>query len=124
MTAAGGSDPAWLADAIRLVVEESVLYVKTAAWTLGRPARFAEAWLRRDRFMNPLGFVASTVTVLAVALQVAGYVSSVDAPASGLLRDLLRLPLPYLFFAAVGAIAHACAGRAIHRVGSSVAMSL
>lgn len=124
MSSQGSGDPAWLSEATRIVVEEAILYLRTVGTFLARPARFVDGWLRRDRSMNPLGVVASTVTVLAIAQRLAMHLASAGDVGAGFVREGLQLPIPYLFFAAVGAVAHTLAGRPLQRMASSVAMSL
>jgi hypothetical protein len=95
--------PDWVRETVRVTRDEIRRFVATAAGFMLRPARFGAAWMAGESdALNPLGFVAT-------ALAVSGVATAVLAPGdddSGLAALVARASLPYLYYAALGALCH------------------
>jgi hypothetical protein len=92
--------PNWIEDALRLAMKEAGLYLKTLVGSVARPGRFAEAWRSgAETALNPLGFAASSVSVLAtVSLFTLG--GDLDG------EKLAGLLVPYLHCMGLGFLVH------------------
>jgi hypothetical protein len=124
---AGPPESQWLGDSVRSALTEARLYLRTVAEVSTRPARFAAAWLRGEaRALNPLGYFATSVSLMALVSALAMRVLHLDAGSGSLLGELLDAAGPYLHYAALGLITHALLrlGGSPRRLLGSLAISL
>lgn len=114
--ATDGGGPHWLSDAVHNAKEEIFLFVATAVGIALRPGRFAAAWVRREqRALNPLAFMATSATILAVSRLVTGPIfAALGAdkaepplpPILALLRQAWDAVSPHANFLLLGLLAH------------------
>jgi len=95
--------PDWVRETARVTRDEIRRFLGTAAGFMLRPARFGAAWMAGESdALNPLGFVAT-------ALAVSGAAAAVLAPdhnEGGLALLVAHAILPYVYYAALGALCH------------------
>jgi hypothetical protein len=120
--------PDWIADGVRASVAEVAEYLRTVVAFTAQPGRFATEWASGERrAMNPMGFLAAALGVLAPALVVIGRLEapSDDSPAS-LLADAAGAVAPFAYYLLIGSLQHGVlrAFGSRRRLGDSWAMAL
>jgi len=104
---AGAIETRWLADSVRLAVREARSFAAAVAAVTFRPARFASGWVTGERpAMNPLGYFATSVAIVAVCQKLAFAVVGAGEGA-GLLVEAANAIGPYLYYVALGMLCHA-----------------
>jgi hypothetical protein len=98
--------PDWVRDFVRAAAADARAYVRTVrAFTLA-PSRSASAWLAGDlAAMNPLGVLASAAVVVGPVRQLALAVLGLPG-ADGLVAAVASSLGPFVYYAALGTIAH------------------
>lgn len=117
----------WLGDSVRTALAEARLYLRTVAAVSTRPARFAAAWLRGEAgALNPLGYFATSVSLIALVTALAVRVLNLNAGNGSLVGELLDAAGPYLHYTALGLITHGLLrlGGSPRRLLGSLAISL
>jgi hypothetical protein len=81
--------PNWIADGLRSFFGELAEYARTVADFTTHPSRFAAEWASGERrALNPMGFLATALGILAPALVVLGRMEH-ESDDSSLLLDAL-----------------------------------
>jgi hypothetical protein len=103
---AGEIETRWLADSVRLTAREARSFARTVAAITIRPARFARGWVTGElSVMNPLGYFATSVAIVAVCQKLAFAAVGVGEGA-GLLVEVVNVIGPYLYYVALGMLCH------------------
>jgi hypothetical protein len=117
----------WLGDSLRAALAETRLYLRTVGAVSTRPARFAAAWLREEALaVNPLGYFATSVSLMALVTALAVRVLRLGGDSGSLLGELLDAAGPYFHYAALGLLTHGLLrlGGSPRRLLGSLAISL
>ena len=97
----------WLVDSVRLTAREARSFAGAVAAVTIRPARFASGWVTGElSVMNPLGYFATSVAIVAVCQKLAFAVVGAGEGA-GLLVEVVNAIGPYLYYVALGMLCHA-----------------
>jgi hypothetical protein len=103
---APATDPRWLEAALGELRERISPWTRTLAGFALRPRRFVAGWLDGSvEPMNPLGFMAASVAALSVASQVLADLGHGERQ-SRLFDRVIESAAPYLYYAALGLLAH------------------
>jgi hypothetical protein len=102
-SAAGPNGPNWIREAWTLFWEEVRSFVRTGVGFLRRPGRFSADWVAgRQRALNPLGFVATSLAVSGLIRAVFPHRGGGDSLAT----EIALATLPYVYYALLGVLAH------------------
>jgi hypothetical protein len=123
------NEPDWIRDALAAFVGELRLFYNTAVGMTWRPRLFFAAWLARERrALNPVGFLATSVSVTAIfGRLLALALHDADEGQASLVSEVLDSLGPFVHYAAIGAECHLfllamCRSRP--RLRSSLALAL
>jgi hypothetical protein len=98
--------PNWVRDAVSVTGHEIAGYVTVLWGLLARPERFVREWATGTRpFMNPLGVMATGITIYTIIGMLSGFNTSVRSDQPFWLIALNAIA-PYLHLVLIGALCH------------------
>lgn len=103
------SADSWLHEALERLLRETLSFCRTFGAFVLRPGRSAHAWHDgRRRFMNPLGFAATSASAYWGVASVLSWVWPIPGPdaSNSLLRDLSSAVGPYVHYGLLGIAMH------------------
>jgi len=100
--------PDWPREALRSFSGELKLFLSTVWGITRHPVLFGDAWFEgRAKALNPIGFVATTASLLGVAAHLTSLALRTSEPSPrSLLAECLGQLGPFLHFAVAGALLH------------------
>jgi hypothetical protein len=111
MEAPTSAPPDWLADAVRVIRTDLVMYARTAVAMSLRPARFAAEWRdQRRRALNPVAFLGTALALSSpLTLAVRHFAGGAADEGDGNLWDafLADQVAPYVQYSFLGLLTHA-----------------
>jgi hypothetical protein len=100
--------PDWIADGVRASIGEVAQYLRTAAAFTAHPGRFAIEWASGEqKALNPMGFLATALGVLAPSLVLVGrFQPTHDSSPESLLADVAGAVTPFAYYLLIGGLQH------------------